>query len=271
MHAAHKQCTTSHFVSLVLQIPYRTVEVSPLTKKELKWSVYRKVPVAVLPDTDEVLTDSSAIISRLAAELEAQQQRQHPQAQPQHDSQSLKRGWFSRGGSKQSPPAIDSRDSTQPSTTSRAEEMYWRQWVDSRLVKVITVNIYRTAKESFQTFDYIADTGNFTWWEAESARVVGAAMMWGISGRLKKKYDIQGDLREQLYQCADQWVAAVGDRPFMGGDKPNLADLSVFGVVRSITGTDTFMALMHNTSIGRWYERMFAVVGDSSRLPGPAK
>ena len=30
-----------------------------------------------------------------------------------------------------------------------------------RFVKVVTVNIYRTAHESFQTFDYIADTGNF--------------------------------------------------------------------------------------------------------------
>jgi len=50
-----------------LQVPYRTVEVSPLTKSELKWSEYRKVPVAVLDG--EAVTDSSAIISCLAAEL----------------------------------------------------------------------------------------------------------------------------------------------------------------------------------------------------------
>ena len=50
-------------------MPYRTVEVSPLTKSELKWSEYRKVPVAVLDG--EAVTDSSAIISRLAAELGA--------------------------------------------------------------------------------------------------------------------------------------------------------------------------------------------------------
>lgn len=33
-------------------------------------------------------------------------------------------------------------------------------------------------------------------------------------------------MRKDLYEAADKWVAAVGkDRPFMGGQKPNLADL----------------------------------------------
>jgi microsomal prostaglandin-E synthase 2 len=50
------------------QLPYSTVEVNPLTKGELRWSSYRKVPVVQMGD--EVLVDSSAIISRLAAELQ---------------------------------------------------------------------------------------------------------------------------------------------------------------------------------------------------------
>ena len=62
------------------QIPYRTVEVSPLTKKQLKWSDYRKVPVALLDG--EPVTDSTAIITRLAAEVaEERQQRQASHAQ----------------------------------------------------------------------------------------------------------------------------------------------------------------------------------------------
>ena len=47
------------------------MEVSPLTKEQLKWSDYRKVPVALL-DGEQVV-DSTAIITRLAAELHAQQ------------------------------------------------------------------------------------------------------------------------------------------------------------------------------------------------------
>lgn len=51
------------------------------------------------------------------------------------------------------------------------------------------------------------------------------------------------------------------------GDQPNLADLSVFGAIRSVTSTDTFMDLMHNTAIGGWYEHMMGAVGESMRLP----
>jgi microsomal prostaglandin-E synthase 2 len=61
-------------------------------------------------------------------------------------------------------------------------------------------------------------------------------------------------------------VAAVGDRRFLGGDEPCLADLAVFGVVRAVTGTDTFNDLMQSSSIGAWYARMFEAVGPSSRI-----
>ena len=40
----------------------------------------------------------------------------------------------------------------------------------------------------------------------------------------------------------------------------------MFGVIRSVTCTDTFMDLMHHSRIGAWYERMMAAVGSSSRL-----
>ncbi len=53
----------------------------------------------------------------------------------------------------------------------------------------------------------------------------------------------------------------------MGGEAPNLADLAVFGVLKSVTGTDTFMDVMHQSRIGPWYERMMECVGGSSRLP----
>ena len=62
------------------------------------------------------------------------------------------------------------------------EEERWRRWVDDRFVRVITINIYRNARESFQTFEYIAEQGNFSWAERQGARVIGAGMMWALSG-----------------------------------------------------------------------------------------
>ncbi len=249
------------------------MEVSPLTKEQLKWSDYRKVPVALL-DGEQVV-DSTAIITRLAAELAAEQQQTAAARQP------ARRSWLSLGRSRHvqqvcmrhSLPYAEScrtlqkillctcqrschaaehaagqgplrepsaclaagerwrkcRDSvevraTEPthallqadasagsSAAGSEDEERWRRWVDERLVRLLTVNIYRSAHEAFQTFDYIADTGKFTWVEREAARVVGAAMMWGISGRLRKKYGIEGDVRQQLYAAADEWADALGD------------------------------------------------------------
>ena len=56
-------------------------------------------------------------------------------------------------------------------------------------------------------------------------------------------------------------------RRFMGGEAPDLADLAVYGVLKSVTGTDTFMDVMHQSRVGPWYERMMERVGESSRLP----
>jgi hypothetical protein len=153
----------------------------------------------------------------------------------------------------------------------RQEEARWRRWVDERFVRLITVNIYRSATESFQMFEYIADTGallcltcctarahvsckaphvpsigidsarvratgladftqppvaggrhrqsrqavcagRFNLVEREATRVAGALLMWGISGRMRKKYGITGDVREELFAAADEWVAALGSR-----------------------------------------------------------
>jgi len=223
-------------------IPYRTVEVNPLSKAEIKWSEYKKVPIILL-DGSVQMNNSSSIISQLASDVES----------VASSKKTRKKNWLP----------------LKPQSTNETDITAWRRWVDEKFVRAITVNIYRNAKESFQTFDYITEHGNFSWPQRQAARIVGATMMWGLSSRLKKKYDIHGDVRESLYQLAEEWVAGMGDRPFMGhGDQPSLADLEAFGVMRSIVGTDTFMDLQHNTSIGPWYERMMKHVGDSSRIPG---
>ena len=119
------------------KIPYRVVEVNPLSKKELKFSTYRKVPVLIVDGTQ--LNDSSFIMKALSAKL---------------------------------PPGR-----TKKSATAIAEEEQWLGWVDSRFVHVLTPNIYRTLGESFQTFDYITKTGNFGWMDRQMARWSGVAIM----------------------------------------------------------------------------------------------
>lgn len=139
-----------------------------------------------------------------------------------------------------------------------AEERHWRDWTDRVLVHSLSPNIYRTMPEALQAFNNFSVMGSwdkhFTYFERMTAIYVGSTAMWLIGKRLKKKYALKDDVRESLYDNCRQWLKAIGkERQYMGGDRPNLADLSVFGVLRSIEGCTAFDELLENTNIKDWY------------------
>lgn len=46
---------------------------------------------------------------------------------------------------------------------------------------------------------------------------------------LYNRYEIQRDVRQAMYNYVNEWMKAIGkNRKFLGGDKPNLADLVSF-------------------------------------------
>ncbi|KAL6839804.1 hypothetical protein ACP4OV_030492 [Aristida adscensionis] len=202
-------------------IPYKVVEVNPLSKKEIKWSDYKKVPILTVDG--EQLVDSSDIINIL-------QRRICPDDE-----------------------------------LTNEEEAKWRRWVDEHLVHMLSPNIYRTTSEALESFDYIAKHGNFSFTERFAVKYAGAAAMYMVAKKLKKKYNIT-DERAALYDAANTWTEALNGRDFLGGSKPNLADLAVFGVLRPIRYLRSGKDMVENTKIGEWYQRMEDAVGEPSRI-----
>uniref|UniRef100_A0A2N9FR74 Prostaglandin E synthase 2 n=1 Tax=Fagus sylvatica TaxID=28930 RepID=A0A2N9FR74_FAGSY len=145
------------------------------------------------------------------------------------------------------------------------EETKWRGWVDNHLVHVLSPNIYRTTSEALESFDYITTHGNFSFSERIIAKYTGAAAMYFVSKKLKKKHNIT-DERAALYEAAETWVDALKGRQFLGGLNPNLADLAVFGVLRPIRHLMSGRDMVEHTQIGDWYTRMEGAVGESSRI-----
>ncbi|RVX03333.1 Prostaglandin E synthase 2 [Vitis vinifera] len=145
------------------------------------------------------------------------------------------------------------------------EERKWLGWVDNHLVHVLSPNIYRSASEAIESFDYITTHGNFSFTERIIAKYGGAAAMYFVSKKLKKRHNIT-DERAALYGAAETWVDALKGRKFLGGLEPNLADLTVFGVLRPIRHLKSGRDMVEHTGIGEWYSRMEAAVGESSRI-----
>ncbi|GMH01072.1 hypothetical protein Nepgr_002911 [Nepenthes gracilis] len=207
-------------------IPYKVMEVNPISKKEIKWSDYKKVPILMVDG--EQLVDSSDIIDKLRDKIHLQKSDLNP-------------------------------------ISSDNEEEKWRKWVDNHLVHVLSPNIYRNTSEALESFDYITRNGNFSFTEKITVKYAGAAAMYFVSKNLKKKYNIT-DERKALYDAAETWVNALNGREFLGGSKPNLADLAVFGVLRPIRYLRSGRDMVEHTHIGEWYSRMERVVGESSRI-----
>lgn len=236
------------------KLPYETVEVNPLTKGELKWSDYRKVPVVKL-DGDRVVADSSAIMSQLAADLEAAGKA------PKAAGVDAKRaGWFGRSGGS------GSNGGGGVAAGSAEEEAQWRRWVDERFVRVLTANIYRSWDETWRTFSYIAGQSHWNWASQQAVRVGGSLIMWRVGKGMPAKYKIEGDLRQALYREVDSFVDALNGRDFMGGVRPNLADLSAYGVLTAVAGTPTYNDIVVNTKVGPWLARMALAVGESAEV-----
>jgi microsomal prostaglandin-E synthase 2 len=208
------------------RIPYTVVEVDPLLKRALAFSEYKKVPLAVI---DGAATgDSSAIIDALEGKLRAA-------------------GLAPGGG-------------------DGAEAAPWRAWADAVLVKHLTVNIYRSWGEALQTFDYLTQR-NFPPWSAAAAKYIGAAAMVAVAGKRRKELGVAPALvaeRAALAGALGELEAGLRGQPFLGGAGAGLADVSIYGVLRSIRALPTYTeAVLGHAGAAAWCARMEAAVGAS--------
>jgi microsomal prostaglandin-E synthase 2 len=245
-----------------------------VTQAEIRWSKYRKVPILVCEDADDKtvlqVNDSSLIVSLLASFLQDRTQ--------------------SVGKLLTFYPAIESKNSrgktiyeypnkyfimygeTGQITDDRKDERHWRQWTDDVLVHTLSPNIYRTPAEALQAFRHFSDAGEwstrFGYLERLFIIYVGATAMFFVGRILKKRHKLNDDVRESMYDACRQWTAAVHSSggKFLGGDRPDLADLAVYGVLSAVDGCNAFDDLVSHTDIARWYQAVKKVVSANAGL-----
>lgn len=154
----------------------------------------------------------------------------------------------------------DFKDSTDP------EVGKWLQFVDKELAVLLFPNITRSMVESWEAFGYINEVPHFNPLQKLVLRLSGSMAMRLANGKIKKKYQIS-DEREALVKCVNKWIRdGLQSRKFNGGDTPNLADVAVYGCLRSIEKFTTFAWLLGDVDkeLLVWYNRMRQSIPKSS-------
>nr|CAB58343.1 hypothetical protein [Drosophila erecta] len=251
-------------------ISYSVVEVDAVLRQDIRWSSVKKVPMVLIRQQDGKyvqMVDSSAIISLIATYLQDKRTEIGELAQfYPHTS------FFDDDGKKKNDILnkyfLMYREHTPKGVSKETEESdrKWRSWADSHLVHLISPNCYQTMGESLETFEWFSQAGewdiHFPKWERDLMVYCGATAMWAIAKMLKRRHALTDDVRSHMYDALDQWTTELKKRntKFMGGKQPSLADLSVFGVLSSMEGCQTFKDCLQNTSIGKWFYDVKALV-----------
>ncbi|KAI5701016.1 hypothetical protein M8J75_005285 [Diaphorina citri] len=246
-------------------VSYDIVEVNAVLRQQIKWSSYKKVPILLVkvPNGYQQMNDSSMIVSCLASYLSdtsiqlEEVASYFPETEYRDDDGTVKKEIMNRY-------FLMLNDRMNGRTVKDImDERKWRKWADQVLVHTLSPNVYRTKEEALQSFEWFSEVGewdkHFSKWERLLMVYVGAYAMYYISKRLKKRHNLKEEVRESLYDECNQWVKTIEKRengPFFGGQKPNLADLAVYGVLSSIEGCEAFKDLMAKSKIKPWYERM---------------
>jgi len=267
-------------------VSYDVVEVNPVLRTQMKWSQnYKKVPILLVetPQGETLqLVDSSMIVSALSSYFLAHQNGQIA-TNGENSMHTISKFYptvkYNDETGKQESEIMNKYflmldgDMSGRTKEDVIEERKWRKWADTVFVHTLSPNIYRTipeALDSFRNFDKVGEwEKNFSSPERTLVIYVGALAMWMIGKRLQKRHNLKTDVRQSLYEESDIWMKTIQKKggDFMGGSKPNLADLAVYGVLNSIEGCEAFNDLSSNSEIiSKWYRKVQENLKDPSRL-----
>lgn len=146
-----------------------------------------------------------------------------------------------------------------PNIPIHASEEKWIQWVDQKLIRYVSPMVYESWSGAFKAFGYINSHSKFPLHTRLLNTVVGGVAMHLITNlKLKKKYNIvdtEGEYQQLLHDWA---VYGLEHKDFHGGDSPDLADITVFGVLGAMVRCreDMMDEYLKNEAVRLWFRRM---------------
>ena len=219
-------CPYCHKVKAGLElkgIPYKKVEVNPMSKKELAHLTpsaegRKKVPVVQLDE--EVVRDSSTILRWL---------------------DSVKSTDIALLPSNQDQLAL-------------AEEI--DGWVNNDLTQILPTVLYGTWSASIKAARLTAKTSNFSKADNLKVSLFGSVVMKLIAKRILKKRGGGKSGLQLLAAELDKLENWLGRQKYLCGDQITLADASTHGALTCIKEFPAFGFIQERPSLNAWYQRV---------------
>ncbi len=212
-------CPFCHKVRAALEakgIAFETVEVNPMTKKELpelESNMRRKVPV--LQIDGELVADSTVILNHLE-EREA---------------------------------------SLTPAGDAKAKSDMIEQWTDDDLAQVLPAVIYGTWRDAARAAKVVARTSNFGFVQNAVVRGGGSLIMHQVAKKISAKRG-GGNPKEMLAAEMDKFEEWLGDQRFVCGDELSVGDIAAHGCLTCIRDFPAFGDIMKRPRVAAWFERV---------------
>jgi microsomal prostaglandin-E synthase 2 len=230
-------------------IDYDTVEVHPLNKKELSFTKYK--PAHLLDRMNKLPEEE----------------------RKKYDQDYKKVPLFADANGCLLPESTDIMrliDAQYPEPkvfTDSAQEKEWLEWSDKVFVRAIPPLIYETFGQARKAFDYITKVSKFNWLQQRLIKYTGAFVMVRVAKGTRKTLGIENP-KEHFKSCLNHLVEGMGGRDYLGGDRPNGADLAIFGFVRSIEELPEFSLVQGNQDAYAWFQRLLKQVELADRGMG---
>lgn len=219
-------CPFCHKVRAGLElkgIPFRKVEVNPMTKKELpplSGDAPRKVPV--LQTGGDTVADSTAILAYLEDKLP---------------------------GKVKFTPA-------DPEARKLSDEI--EEWVDSEFTFALPTVIYGTWGEAIKAAQVTARSSNFGFFQNVGVRAGGSLIMHQVAKRLLKKRG-KTDAHQWVEDNVSQVEKWLGEKDFLTGAEPSLGDVAVHGAISCVRDFPVFAEIMRRPRVAAWFHRVQAL------------
>lgn len=216
-------CPYCHKVKAGLEVkglPFRKVEVNPMTRKELPElpeGTTKKVPV--IEANGDRVQDSTAILEYLEATY------------PDHF--------------QLVPSGYAAREKTKMIET----------WVDDDLSHVLPTVIYGRWGDAIRAAKVVARTSNFGFFQNAMVRGGGSLIMHQVSKRIVQKRGGK-DPEQMLSDELDKFEGWLGDQDFVCGDALTLGDVATHGCLTCIEVFPAFKTVMKRPKIAAWFKRV---------------